>query len=308
MNAGADADHDNKISKDEFMNMLNDKRATEILHEVGVDVIGLVDFADTIFGQMPGEENLGEKHLTLEDFMKVILELRGDQGAKVRDIMEMRKYMNACFARFEQRLFDNAESVGHLHAKKAGKPITPASQETNCSGLANCSWAASETCNSMPCSGSPNSVGSPEMEPMSLKSLQKQLSLSLSRVQATHERELANLHAENLSLMDRLRDLGTAAGKSLERVLQVAASGPETEKATAPPFPIVEQPQVQAAKTGMDGIPLTPREAVHPSKTQEHSGCREPAKQETGSYRLSMDMLKQEARQSLANVCEGTRI
>merc|ERR1719223_1304142 len=43
MLTGIDVNHDNRISKDQFIRMLHDKKATGILHEVGVDVVGLVD-------------------------------------------------------------------------------------------------------------------------------------------------------------------------------------------------------------------------------------------------------------------------
>merc|ERR550532_3325395 len=44
---------------------------------------------------------------------------------------------------------------------------------------------------------------------------------SLRDLQAAHERELATLHAEQIRLLDKLKDLGKAAGKSLKDVLEV---------------------------------------------------------------------------------------
>merc|ERR1719276_54979 len=44
-----DADGDNTISKREFMQILDNIDAVRCLQDVGVDVIGLVDFADFIF-------------------------------------------------------------------------------------------------------------------------------------------------------------------------------------------------------------------------------------------------------------------
>merc|ERR1712008_583508 len=49
---------------------------------------------------------------------------------------------------------------------------------------------------------------------------------SLRDLQASQERELAVLHAENLRLLDKLADLGKAAGMSLAGVLEVAANVP----------------------------------------------------------------------------------
>jgi len=47
-------------------------------------------------------------------------------------------------------------------------------------------------------------------------------------LQASHERELALLHDENLQLLDRLTDLGRAAGKSHAGVLEVSTNVPRT--------------------------------------------------------------------------------
>eukprot|EP00418_Pyrodinium_bahamense_P032164 CAMPEP_0179133930 /NCGR_PEP_ID=MMETSP0796-20121207/63710_1 /TAXON_ID=73915 /ORGANISM="Pyrodinium bahamense, Strain pbaha01" /LENGTH=91 /DNA_ID=CAMNT_0020832909 /DNA_START=1 /DNA_END=273 /DNA_ORIENTATION=- len=46
---GADTNADQMISKAEFIELLKNEKATKILNEVGVDVIGLVDFVDEIF-------------------------------------------------------------------------------------------------------------------------------------------------------------------------------------------------------------------------------------------------------------------
>jgi len=306
MMTGADENNDNRISKEEFIWMLHNKRANRVLHEVGVDVIGLLDFADTIFEPTPDEGQVGEKQLTVKEFMKVILDLRGDQGAKVRDIMELRKYIRACFARLEQKFsdFQRVEcSDISKEVEKAALPTAPLAQ------LHDWMWPGSQACSPKPSLGSQKAKTSQEMEPMSVKSLQEQVNASLTKVQITHERELASLHAENLKLLDKLSDLGAVAGKSMGAVLKVAASvpAPSKEKQTSLdlPFTVAEQPQVQS----IGGIPRRgPMNAAADSRVGSRESeaadpqvrSRESAKQEKSSSRLSMEIMMEEARRSLA--------
>jgi len=303
------------------MYMIRNKRASEILHEVGVDVVGLVDFADTIFELTPGEDHVGEeKQLTLAEFMKVVLDLRGDQNAKVRDIMGLRKYINACFLRLERKLIQHVQVAGRSHTSRQSgdnplnlveKPVRTAAPVTK---ARNPLWAApSEACSSVSVWRSLMPKGSQEVETVSLNSLQEQINMSLQRIRLTHERELAGLHAENLKLLDKLKDLGAAAGKSLGAVLQVAASVPGSPTAarmpSLPHHSTLEQPRMQFPDAGMDGIAVVTREGKAPFRFPQGpvyaavdpcNGNREPAKQGPGSNRLSMDMLMEEARRSFA--------
>merc|ERR1712032_1241869 len=65
------------------MGMLHMPEAARALHEVGVDVVGLVDFSDYIFKD--GDE------LTFQTFMEIVLQLRGKNTATVKDIVDLRK-------------------------------------------------------------------------------------------------------------------------------------------------------------------------------------------------------------------------
>jgi hypothetical protein len=80
---GIDQDGNQQISKDEFELLLMDPHAARILQEIDVDVVGLVDYADHIFAD--GFE------ISFPDFMEVLLQLRGNNGATVRDIVDLRK-------------------------------------------------------------------------------------------------------------------------------------------------------------------------------------------------------------------------
>merc|ERR1712151_156582 len=83
------------ISKAEFCDILRNREATKALHEVGVDVVGLVDFVDFIFG---GDDSEADgTTLTFSDFMDVVLQLRGSNTATVKDVVDLRKFITAQF-------------------------------------------------------------------------------------------------------------------------------------------------------------------------------------------------------------------
>lgn len=112
-----DTDGDNSISKTEFIKILENWDAVKALQEVGVDVVGLVDFADVIFED-------GAQELSFEKFMDVVLQLRGSNTATVKDIVELRKLVRTnnmqthyMLARLEGRITSQSEQVtktGHM--------------------------------------------------------------------------------------------------------------------------------------------------------------------------------------------------
>merc|ERR1719419_1250492 len=80
---GLDEDGNLHISRSEFERLLLNPKAAKMVQEVGVDVVGLVDFADFIF------EN--DRELTFAEFMELVLQLRGSNTATVKDIVDLRK-------------------------------------------------------------------------------------------------------------------------------------------------------------------------------------------------------------------------
>merc|ERR1719199_1054219 len=80
-----DADQNLTIARPEFEQLLLKPRAARIIQDVGVDVVGLVDFMDFIFKD--GQE------LSFPEFMDVVLQLRGTNNATVRDVVDLRKFV-----------------------------------------------------------------------------------------------------------------------------------------------------------------------------------------------------------------------
>jgi len=87
-NSGLDADEDMHISRTEFMQLLLRADAAKVIQDVGVDVVGLVDFTDFIFSQADPVDGL-----SFPDFINVVLKFRGTNTATVRDIVDLRKMM-----------------------------------------------------------------------------------------------------------------------------------------------------------------------------------------------------------------------
>jgi hypothetical protein len=83
---GADADNSMTINREEFSNLLTGKKeAALIIREIGVDVVGLVDFADFIFDE--------QEELSFGTFMELVLSLRGSNTSTVKDIIDLRKFI-----------------------------------------------------------------------------------------------------------------------------------------------------------------------------------------------------------------------
>jgi len=74
-----------RISKGVFQYLISTPETVRIMQEIGVDVFGLVDFSDFIFRS--GTD------LTFEDFMELVLQLRGTNSSTVKDIVDMRRYV-----------------------------------------------------------------------------------------------------------------------------------------------------------------------------------------------------------------------
>lgn len=80
-----DVDGDMKISAAEFTGLLLMPAAASAIQDVGVDPVGLVDFAEFIFRD--------QDELTFGDFIEIILQFRGSNASTVKDVVELRRYM-----------------------------------------------------------------------------------------------------------------------------------------------------------------------------------------------------------------------
>lgn len=108
-----DEDSDGTVTADEFGHMLNDADAVMKLHAAGVNVPALVDFSDFVFRDI--------KSMSLDDFVRMILQFRGEASASVQDIMNLRVGLYSELARLERGLDTQATSTMCAERELAGK-------------------------------------------------------------------------------------------------------------------------------------------------------------------------------------------
>jgi len=99
-----DTDGDMMISKPEFLKILGNQQACKALHDVGVDVVGLVDFAEVLFWDTVLQK---EVHLSFQDFMEIVLNLRSSNAATVKDILSLGRVVRSAI----HKLGDRTEEV-----------------------------------------------------------------------------------------------------------------------------------------------------------------------------------------------------
>merc|ERR1711972_786385 len=74
------------VSKRNFALLMHRPETTLILHNVGVDVVALIQFGDFIFRE--------QEELSLGDFLATVLQFRGTNTATVKDIVDLRRFVS----------------------------------------------------------------------------------------------------------------------------------------------------------------------------------------------------------------------
>lgn len=85
-----DSDDNGKISIVEMQQMLEVPAAARALDKIGVDPVGMMDFAETFFTDDKGESI----EIEFERFMEMVMDLRSSNTTTVKDIMNVGKQMN----------------------------------------------------------------------------------------------------------------------------------------------------------------------------------------------------------------------
>jgi len=123
----ADEDGDGLMSHAEFLRILESPEGLRALETVGVDPVGLIDYADTIFAQDDGD--VGETVL-FSHFMSEILQLRGSNTATVKDLISMRKFvekgnkeLRSQLHEMNQGLLQLSEVVKEMKSPTEGKVL-----------------------------------------------------------------------------------------------------------------------------------------------------------------------------------------
>jgi len=113
-----DEDHNQNISKSEFVKIIENGEATRTMHDLDVDVVGLVDFADVIFAKDINDNDY-DRELSFPEFMEVIVAFRGSNTATVKDIENLRKLICQSIGRCENRI-QGIEGILQPHDDEPG--------------------------------------------------------------------------------------------------------------------------------------------------------------------------------------------
>jgi voltage-gated sodium channel len=113
---GIDIDGNSLISKEEFQQLLMRRDAAKTIQEIGVDVVGLVDFSDYIFKD--GVE------LSFADLMELVLQFRGSNQATVKDIVDLRRLVLGQIMEMEERLCVTVRKVSQQVGRHQKRMLT----------------------------------------------------------------------------------------------------------------------------------------------------------------------------------------
>eukprot|EP00929_Paragymnodinium_shiwhaense_P099129 TRINITY_DN6068_c0_g1_i1.p1 TRINITY_DN6068_c0_g1~~TRINITY_DN6068_c0_g1_i1.p1 ORF type:complete len:721 (+),score=112.40 TRINITY_DN6068_c0_g1_i1:127-2289(+) len=108
---GIDISETKNVSKTEFEAVVLSPDAARVLGEVGVDVVGLVDFVDFIFDEVATDDEL-----SFASLLELILQLRGTNTATVRDIVDLRRFVSQSAKQLQEQLSHIARGVSTLPA------------------------------------------------------------------------------------------------------------------------------------------------------------------------------------------------
>jgi len=107
----ADADvHNAIISQHDFVELLVQPEAARVFHTIGVDVIGLVDFAEYIFKDCA--------QLSFVEFMDLMFQFRGSNTSTVKDIVDLRRLIMSELHEVKETVI---RCIAKVEADMAGK-------------------------------------------------------------------------------------------------------------------------------------------------------------------------------------------
>jgi hypothetical protein len=108
-----DANGDKRISMQEFQNMMDNREVLSALEQVGVDPVGMADFAETFFF----DENKQPIEISFERFMELIYDLRESKFSTVKDLLSFKGEWNIAMKAGQKQVLDLTRDVTELRGK-----------------------------------------------------------------------------------------------------------------------------------------------------------------------------------------------
>jgi len=98
-----------RLGKTEFQDFLGNAQAAKALHEVGVDVVGLMEITDFLFKD--------GRTLDFPNFMEMLLELRGTNTATVKHIVDLQRFVHLELRRNQKDMVEQVAALSDLMAE-----------------------------------------------------------------------------------------------------------------------------------------------------------------------------------------------
>jgi hypothetical protein len=103
-----DKDGDECIGKEEFDLLMTNPEVLDTLQRFGTDADGLTTMAEVIFD---ADTFSGLGKLSFEELIEVMLRLKGQNGAKVTDVVEVRKFMMQHFKELHNQMRSGFQTI-----------------------------------------------------------------------------------------------------------------------------------------------------------------------------------------------------
>jgi uncharacterized membrane protein (GlpM family) len=110
-----DRNNDGQVSWNEFERIIGMPSAIAALESVNVDPEGLIDFAQDRF-QVDGKP----VEITFQEFMAIILDLRGGQQATLKDLMTLQKHVNGRFVTLNAKMEQIEKKLDEMITEAGG--------------------------------------------------------------------------------------------------------------------------------------------------------------------------------------------
>ena len=112
-----DRNLDDKLSKDEFNTMLMTPKTAMVIKDLGVDPVGLVDFAEFIFRD--------DEQINFPEFIQLLCQLRGANQTTVKDIVDLRSFVVQELRKMERRTNEHLSSFPSMRTSEVGIAEVP---------------------------------------------------------------------------------------------------------------------------------------------------------------------------------------
>lgn len=99
-----DKNYDGQISKEEFLGIMQDEKASSVVRSIGVDVAGLTEEADVIYDAVDDDGTEYERTLSFHQFMETLVGMTPENEVTLKDLNALRLFVDRRAKDVERRM------------------------------------------------------------------------------------------------------------------------------------------------------------------------------------------------------------